>query len=620
MLGAAILYLLTLDNGLRPDELTGGDLITHQYAQVQARPSNAPGYPLYTMGGWLWFRLGRILLGWTLNPIQVLSFYSTLWGLAALVVLYLILVDLNKLWARAALLTAFYATTFFFWYYSVTTEQYTSAVFQTLLIIWLAFKWDTQPRDSLVLWLAFISGTMLANMVTALFILPPLLWFIFFKKSENGFAVAGYLKRPGFIFKAVGLALLPVLAYAYIYIRGAQHPEWRGEGQWPTTWAWFIQFITIQQGRDELAPGLSLQTIFTNEFPALMGWELTWVIFWGGLIGLAFLGRRRAIFLYSTLVIYLFFSWGYRFGNWFQVIIPAYPVFIIGVAAGLQRLDDWRMMNDERKNSRFHQFINAAIIVFLIGLVFYRFTTNFPQANQRHRPADTGLVPGWAIVADNPNVPARIIATFEERVALDYLTQIWGVYSDLTPVDAASKSSASASDTFYISRQAAAAAPNIVQTEGIYPQAAGEQLIALSPTPLTQLPPAATPSRLNFGDALQLAGWEWLEPDSTFPANSAKWQLALYWQTSDKMDTNYTISVRPLVDGQLIMQDGSPLIQDHQPVWGVYPTSRWPPNQIVKDVYALNLPVTPDAVQIIVYHAAGGGFENLGEQTLTLFK
>ena len=39
----ALLYLFTLDTGLRPDELTGGDLITHQYAQVEARPSNAPG-------------------------------------------------------------------------------------------------------------------------------------------------------------------------------------------------------------------------------------------------------------------------------------------------------------------------------------------------------------------------------------------------------------------------------------------------------------------------------------------------------------------------------------------------------------------------------------------------
>src|SRR6185295_20137901 len=129
------------------------------------------GYPLYTMGGWLWFRLGRAMLSWTFNPIQILSLYSTGWSLTALLVLYLILLQVTlRQWLIALLLTAFYATTFFFWYYSVTTEQYTSAVFQTLLLIWLAFRWDEQPRDSTLLWLAFLSGTMLANMVTTLFI------------------------------------------------------------------------------------------------------------------------------------------------------------------------------------------------------------------------------------------------------------------------------------------------------------------------------------------------------------------------------------------------------------------------------------------------------------------
>ncbi|MCB0177350.1 MAG: DUF2723 domain-containing protein, partial [Anaerolineae bacterium] len=164
LLAILALYWVTLDNGLRPDELTGGDLITHQYAQVEARPSNAPGYPLYTIGGWLWFRLGRLLFGWFLNPIQILSAYSMLWGLASLAVLYQILRGIFQRRLPAALLTAFHATTFFFWYYSVTTEQYTSAVFQTLLLIWLAFEWETSPRDGLLLGMAFVSGTMLANM------------------------------------------------------------------------------------------------------------------------------------------------------------------------------------------------------------------------------------------------------------------------------------------------------------------------------------------------------------------------------------------------------------------------------------------------------------------------
>src|SRR5512136_2542835 len=95
LLTATLFYLFTLDNGLRPDELTGGDLITHQYAQVEGRPSNAPGYPLYVMGGWIWFRLGRAALSWSLNPIEILSLYSTWWALASLLVLYLILLRVN---------------------------------------------------------------------------------------------------------------------------------------------------------------------------------------------------------------------------------------------------------------------------------------------------------------------------------------------------------------------------------------------------------------------------------------------------------------------------------------------------------------------------------------------
>ena len=95
LLCAGLLYSFTLDNGLMPRELEGGDLITHQYAQVQARPSNAPGYPIYTIGGWLWFHSIRWILrsiGNPLpNPIPILSSYSTIWALLVLWLFYQIL-------------------------------------------------------------------------------------------------------------------------------------------------------------------------------------------------------------------------------------------------------------------------------------------------------------------------------------------------------------------------------------------------------------------------------------------------------------------------------------------------------------------------------------------------
>ncbi len=641
LLAVAILYLVTLDNGLRPDELTGGDLITHQYAQVEARPSNAPGYPLYTMGGWLWFRLGQALLGGLLNPIQILSSYSMLWGLASLLMLYLILHYVGgRRWWLPPLLTAFYAVTFFFWYYSVTTEQYTSAVFQTLLLIWLAFRWDEQPRDSTLLGMAFVSGTMLANMVTTLFILPPLLWFIFARRSDKqSLMLLTYLKRPKLVLQAVGLALLPLLSYAYIYIRGAQHPEWRGAGDWPSTWAWFIQFLTIQQGRDELAPGLALQNMFTAEFPALIWQELTWPVFIGGLLGLACLGRRRAIFLYATLLIYLFFSWGYRFGNWFQVIIPAYPIFIIGFAAGiiavaerLQRAFVTRPSSPTVHSSFFilHSssfILHCSFFIILTGLLIYRLITNLPAATQRNLPTDTGLDPGWAILADRPRSPARIAVDFEERVALQYLHTVWGVVPQIEPVtgDGVDGPGAAQKDVpLYVSRRAATMPPDILLDEAIYPQAAGVQLIHLTGETRAELPASAERLDLQFGDRLRLVGWDPLPADYPLPEAVARrgirpnWQIALYWQTSEPLTVDYTISVRPLVEGQIIDRAGEPLIQDHQPVWGLYPTSRWPTGHLVRDVYALDLPagVTPTTLQIVVYYPTAGGFENVGLQTI----
>jgi len=441
--------------------------------------------------------------------------------------------------------------------------------------------------------------------------------------------LAGYLKRPWLILKAIGLALLPLLSYAYIFIRGAQHPEWRGRGAWPSTWAWFVEFITIQQGRDELAPGLGLQNFFTDEFPSLMWHELTWPVFFGGLLGLAFLGRRRSIFLYVTLAIYFGFCWGYRFGNWFQVIIPAYPIFTIGFAALLGRIIEAanRQSIESKQIVRVTKQASTLIIIFLMGLLAYRFATNLPGANQRNLNTDTGLDPGWAILVDAPATPALISADFAERVALQYLSAVWGAAPNLIPFDSGLPEGHASSDNLYVSRKAAAALPEGVNLNNTIPQAAGEQLIALPTGAPAALPAAAVPSELNFGDNLLVVGWEManpatgiLPPEVKNRLEVANWQIALHWQSAQPLDADYTMSVRPLVNGQLIMRGGEAMIQDHQPVWGVYPTGRWATGALVRDVFALSLPegVTPDAFQIVVYRATESGFENLADYTVAV--
>lgn len=606
LLAALILYLATLDNGLRPGELAGGDLITHQYAQVQGRPGNAPGYPLYTMGGWLWFHVLRSLLGHAVNPTALLSSYSMLWALIALGLLYALIWRLTRNWLLAWLLGAFYAVSYFFWYYAVSSEQYTSAVAQTLTIVLVALHWDDQqdaadaatdttPRgDSLLLLLALLCGLSLAHMITVVVIVPPLLGFILYRRP-------GLLRRQRLVVRTLALAALPLLSYAFIYIRGAQHPEWRGAGEWPNTWVWFLDFISTSQGRSELT--WSLSPLFVNEFPQLIGQELTPVVLLGGLIGIGLLGRRRGSFFGITLLLYGLLAFIDRQGNWYQVIMPAYALLVASFAVTVQAV--WH-----RAESR--HWLTALLVLGLVLLIAVRWQRSWPATNLHNRADDTALLAGQAILADAPAPAAAIFATSEEADSLRYLVKIVGQRPDVTPVDgpAARTVLAEGQRPLYSTRQAAPLLNQEISST-LHLSAAGETLIRLEVQPVLSLPASAQVLDRLVGDWLALAGIEMLPTRA-----DGLWRIRLYWRADAAIGYNWSTSLRPTQRGELITQvDGSLVLQDHSaPVYGMYPTQHWMKGEVVADDYALALPsgVSPDGVQIVIYRALpNGGFDNL---------
>lgn len=616
LVAALVLYLTTLDNGLRPGELAGGDLITHQYAQVQGRPSNAPGYPLYTMGGWLWFHGWRALLSPAANPTAVLSSYSTLWALAALALLYAILLRTTGNWIISLLTSSFYAVTYFFWYYAASTEQYSSAVAHTLAIVLVALLWeDTLDRsgddpgalrsaDRYLLLLALLCGLILAHMVTVGFIVPPLAWFVLGREPE-------LLRRPRFLLQAAALALLPLLAYAYVYIRGSQHPEWRGVGQWSSTWAWFWDFVSTRQGREELT--WSVWPLGETGFPGLIWRELTWVVVLGGLAGLGALGRRRAIFLGSTILIYGVFSFIDRLGNWYQVMMPAYALIVIGFGAGVQWLW-WRLAGPQA----WHRLGRGLLVAGLAALVVVRALWSWPETDQRDRPEDTALAPGVAILADDPAGGAAVLGTHDELLSLRYLTDIWGRRPDVGAVDSTTAAALLESGvrSVYVTRQALPIAAEEV-TADAHLSSAGATLIAMSPLPHNSLPPGIAMVERELGGGLALTGYGVL-PLAEAAGNA--WRVRLVWRATGPVAADWSVSVRPTQDGQLISQpDGGAVLVDHvHPVHGFYPTSRWTPGEVVVDDYVVALPggQVPDGLQVIVYRPVEDGFENLAVMDL----
>ncbi len=636
----AVLYLLTLDNGLRPEELAGGDLITHQYAQVQGRPSNAPGYPLYTMGGWLWFRAGRGLLGADYNPIPILSSYSMLWALVSLALLYALILEClgtARRWPIAFVVTAFYGLTYFFWYYAVTTEQYTSSVAWTLAVCLLAFKWERSaylnpfgspssgvdqergpgsevPRDDrYLLALAFLAGVGLAHQVTILIAVPPLLWFVLSREP-------GLLRRPRLVATAMGLALLPLASYAYVYIRGSLHPEWRGVGTWTSNWHWFLSFLSTGQGRSELT--WALQPFLTAEFPALIWREMTWPGLLAGLAGVAALPRRRAVTLYAILAIYLVFCWIDRLGNWFQVIMPAYALLAVGIAAGAAWL--WGRVRDlpgEGKpvlpslprmpwlhlGSRNVHLWRGAILAALVALAAYRGLLSYPRADASDRAEDTGLAPAWAILADDPPPGTAVFGTQPEALALSYLTDIWGQRPDLHPVTSEQARGVLPTTGFAATEAALPLVPLEISSDARY-SALGRTLVAVSDEGRSTGHEAAASAGLaawehDFGGQVRLIGGRWGVNRTT-----GETVVMLAWQAGPALDAEWSVSVRLAQAGVELGQ-----VDRAQPVFGFYPMSRWQPGEVVMDAYPFRLPpaAAPDTVIVILYRQTADGFENL---------
>lgn len=73
----------------------------------------------------------------------------------------------------------------------------------------------------------------------------------------------------------------------------------------------------------------------------------------------------------------------------------------------------------------------------------------------------------------------------------------------------------------------------------------------------------------------------------SYTPDKDKLHITYYWKSLDTVDEDYTIFVHFLNEsGQIIFQ------HDHQPVDGLYPTSKWVPKEIIMEDYWINIPDT----------------------------
>ncbi len=640
LLLALLLYGVTLDNGLQPYELIGGDLITHQYAQVQARPGNAPGYPLYTMGGWLWFhgiRSAVQMLGIAApNPLPILSGYSLLWALLALLLFYGILCHITRSsrhpagnWLLAWLLSAFYAVTYFFWYYATTTEQYTSAIAQTLAIVYVYMLWrekeikrsrdwrleidggDNAPisnlqSPNLLIFLAFLCGLSLAHMLTVAFIVPPLVLAILWERPQ-------VLRNWRLVLACVVAAFLPLVSYVYVYVRGAANPQWWGAGEWTDANKWFWSFVSTAQGREELLWGFQPScAFFDGGFPELIWGELSAPLLIIGVVGIALLGRKLAFVLYGTLVIYLIFNWMYRCGNWYQVILPAYPLVLIGAAAAFNR---W----EERFSGR-SRWLGYAPLALLIVAIVWRFDASWPEANSRNRPQDTALDRA-AVLLDQP-LPANagLFAAVEDSLALDYLISIWGVRPDLRVVSSLDAGQALRNGGVVLTTMDAAA---VLLEELPADMTPPRTLLSADWLVLGDMPTnvhIAERVDASVIDAVTLAGYTVTPAPTGAPVTQAApaVDVALFWQIKGAWPPGLGVSLRPTTAGAFIPDPATGGLFQRDATAPAQGLATSTPDTPIADIHRVPMPNGADGVMLIVYQVTDAGFENLLELPLAV--
>jgi hypothetical protein len=195
----------------------------------------------------------------------------------------------------------------------------------------------------------------------------------------------------------------------------------------------------------------------------------------------------------------------------------------------------------------------------------------------------------------------------EEKLALDYLTGIWGQRPDVRVITTKQAGSVlAAGSPLLVTVNAAAYAEDEIGQDLRYSSWSPNLLLAKSGIdgPPTLLPAGMEEASQTLGDQLDLVGWL-----MTPTREENVWQVWVALRANARPSADWAMSVRLLQKGTELAQ------QDHLgPAAGFTPTSSLQPGEIVLDAFRFELPpgAQPDGVRLILYRQLDDGrFENL---------
>jgi hypothetical protein len=314
-LGALTIYIATLAPTVPAGD--SGELITASYVAGVAHP---PGYPLYTMMGWIATHL------WPGSPAVIMNFLSALFhaatvGLIALLTARLVVPGWPNAENRDEAAVAGFAAgaalavSTGFWAYSLVAEVFALNDLFAVALLLLAIEWYRDRSRVWALWLVgLLSGLAAAHHQTIVLLGPGLAVLLIAGAIDDAERARGRGKRdrrprqikPSHFPVAVAFIAVGLLAYLYLPIAASTDPVMNFDD--PQTLSRFQNVITRgPYGSFSLLPGSERGGQGENllQYGAYLGRAFTPVGIALAALGAGWLGRRRPTEALAILVAFL---------------------------------------------------------------------------------------------------------------------------------------------------------------------------------------------------------------------------------------------------------------------------------------------------------------------------
>ncbi len=544
------LYLFTLIPSVLPAD--NGEFQLVAWKLGIAHP---PGYPLYTMMGWLFSRFFA-------SPAFALNLLSAVLAAITLVVVSRTVRMLTGSIVAGILAASLLGVSTTFWAQATTANIRMPTAFFTALCVSLLVAWSRsvsmlkanedpplQPPDShaqragakprqqnpsfTLSAFAFVFALGLSHHLSLLFPGVFFLLYIFLVDLK-------LLKQPRRWLKPIGFFALGLLPLLYLPLRGATGGTF-ANGEPAAFLAQPAQFFDYVSGRGfegdffyfiNTRPNLFLDRV--KLLPTLFDFQFNWlafVLFLVGAVRVIWKDWKLAVMLLGGIALHTFVTLAYRAPQTVEYLIPTYVLLAIVIGYGLKPLG--RTSHAAVRSLPVGRFTFYALRFTCILAITLLFINHFPSFNWLHQKEDTRAYAEDLLNAAPPN--AIILSNWHWANPLWYLQQVEGQRTDvevqyvfprgeelaqswLNAIDAGLKAKRPVVVNMFFHDQFNASPYFFIPLS--------TDTYEVRAAPLTDRPVSFTTGDINFADKFRVVGYQLLTPSA--PAGEPLTLLVAY--------------------------------------------------------------------------------------------